>query len=163
MQLNFVNNIIFPEWIERYDEEEIAIIKQEAQVHGRNLAKYSNRTHILKRGIELSKSTKYEKLNPVQKLIFISNVVFKDDENFINKMSKYGWTKEKNQELNNLILKIKSLQKQKCEINLDVSLIEEIEDISLVCFGIKNPAILINRLNELTVTKKEELNHSKKY
>lgn len=78
-------------------------------------------------------------------------------------MNSYGWTKEKTDALNALILKIKLLQKRNCEIDLDLSLIEKIKRIAFSWFEITNPAILINRLNELSVTKKEEIHYTKKY
>lgn len=78
-------------------------------------------------------------------------------------MEIFGWSKEKSDSLNTLISKIKLLQRKKYDITLDLSLIEEIEHISLVYFGVNNPTILINRLNELSVTKKEEIHHTKKY
>lgn len=161
MNLDFVNSIIFPEWVEIYDEEKINQIKKEAQIHGRYLKKYSDHNYILNRSIELSKSTKYKDLNQVQRLIFISNVIFDSDSNFIEVMQSYGWTKEKIKELNTLLVRIKMLQRKNYDINLDLSLLEEIRIISLSYFGIKNPAILINRLNELSITKKEKINNTK--
>ncbi len=163
MNLKFIDNVIFPKWIENYDSEEISNIKHAAQTHGKYLKKFSDQRYLLKRSVELSKSSKYKGLDLIQKLIFISNVVFENDESFIHKMEVFGWSKEKSDALNTLISKIKLLQRKKYEITLDLSLIEEIEHISLVCFGVNNPAILINRLNELSVTKKEEIHHTKKY
>lgn len=163
MNLKFVNSVVFPEWIERYEEEEMHNIKHIAQGHGRYLKRLSNQDYILKRGIELANSSKYERLSPIQKMIFISNVVFEDDDKVIEVMKKYNWTREKNKALNILISKIKMEQNKNCEISLDLSLIEEIKHISCVYYGIQNPAVLINRLNELSVTKKQELNHIKKY
>lgn len=163
MDLKFINSIIFPEWVEQYDEEIISSIKHAAQTHGRYLEKYSDLNFVLHRSVEISKSTRYQNLNQTQKLIFISNAVFDNDEEFIQKMRAYGWTKEKSKNLNTLIIKIKILQRKNCEITLDTSLIEEIKLISTKCFGIKNPAALINRLNELSATKKEEINYTKKY
>ena len=161
MNLSFVNSVIFPEWIKRYDEEEINRIKQEAQIHGRYLKKYPDRNYILNRSVELSKSTKYQDLSQIQRLIFISNVIFESDNNFIEVMKSYGWTEEKTKELNTLIIRIKMLQRKNYAINLDLSLLEKVRIISLSYFGIKNPAILINRLNELSITKKEEINNTK--
>lgn len=159
MNLKFLNNVIFPEWIEKYDDEVISNIKHAAQTHGRYLERYDNQHYLINRSIELSKSTKYQSLNPTQKLIFISNVIFNNDEEFIYKMSNYGWTKEKNKNLNDLIIRIKVLQRMNHEINLDTSLLDEINYISINCFGIDNPVILINRLNEVTITKRESLQH----
>lgn len=163
MNLKFLNNVIFPEWIEKYDDEVISNIKYVAQNDGRYLEKFSDRNFVVKRSLELAKSTKCKKLNATQKLIFISNVIFDNDDDFIYKMGINGWTKEKSEELNNLITKIRILQKKNLDVDLDISLLEELITISIKYFGIENPVILINRLNELTVTKKDELNHIKKY
>lgn len=163
MKLGFVNNVIFPEWLENYSEEEIKSIKNIAQAHGRYLKKHIDYSYIVKRSIEISKTSRFENFNSIQKLILISNIIFEDDDKFIQKMDSYGWTKEKTEALNVLISKIKLLQRRNCEINLDLSLLEEIKHIALVCFGITNPALLINRINELSVTKKEEIHHTKKY
>lgn len=163
MKLDFINNVVLPEWIEACDEEEIASVKNIAQTHGRYLKRATDHSYVVRRSIEISKSCRYENFTPIQKLIFISNIVFEDDDRFIQKINSYGWTKEKTDALNALILKIKLLQKRNCEINLDLSLIEEIKRIAFSWFEITNPAILINRLNELSVTKKEEIHYTKKY
>ena len=116
MKLGFINNVVLPEQIEACDEEEISSIKNIAQTHGRYLKRSTDYSYIVKRSIELSKSSRYENFTTIQKLIFISNIVFEDDDRFIQKMNSYGWTKEKTDALNALILKIKLLQKRNCEI-----------------------------------------------
>lgn len=165
MNLSFINNIILPNWIEEYDEEVIAKIKHDAQMEGRILKKYSDPKFILQRSVELSKSTAHENLDSIQKLVFISNAMFPEDKAFLYSMNRYGWTDEKTNEINSLIFKIKLLKKKNINIDIDTSLLEEIQRISKVCFGINNPAILINRLNELSVTKKDKMENTvtKKY
>lgn len=165
MNLNFIDNIILPNWIEKYDVEIINYLKRNAQAQGRMLKKYKNPDYILRRSIEIAKSTPQKDLDSIQKLIFVSNAVLTEDDAFLNSMTHYGWSKEKNERLNNLLLKIKIFKKKNMDINFDISLIEEINQISIRCFGINNPAVLINRLNELSITKKNFLEtvKTKKY
>lgn len=165
MNLNFIDNIIFPSWIEKYETEEIEQLKKQAQIHGKKLRTYPEPKLILRRSIELSKSTIYKNLDSIQKMLFISNSVFPEDEQLLDIMNFYGWTEEKTQQLNSLLSKIKISKLKQVKISFDTSLLEEIKHISSIGFGINNPAILINRLNELMITKKNKIKNikTKKY
>ncbi len=163
MDTKFVKNIIFPGHIEKYDEEVITDIKNKAQWHGQHIKRYINQGYVVQRSIELANSVANQNLTGVQKLIFISNSVFTNDESFLNLMKENNWTDEKTEQLNDLLFKIKIYNRHNKDIDFDLSLLEEIQKISKKCFGISNPVVLINRINELSVTQTYAKVKTKKY
>lgn len=165
MNTDFVKSIFFPSHVEKYDERTVTEIKRDAQWAGKHVKRDIGQKFVIQRSVELATSVGKQDLDTVQKLIFISNTVLTNDETFTDLMESLGWTDEKTKQLNVLLAKIKVFKKRNKTIDFDISLLEEIQNISKICFGINNPSIVINRLNELAITKTyiKEKTKAKKY
>lgn len=166
MNLDFINSVILIEWLEKHDKTRLEIAKKTGRTYGNKFnSLYTESYFKVKKGYEIAKNNICKDFNTLEKLIVISNCSIPNDNEFVKILNYYGFYNEKCIELNNLIKKMLILKKNKKDINLDLSLLEEINYISKSMFGFLCPSIIINRINDIYVTRKDlfEKESVKKY
>lgn len=166
MNLDFINSVILIEWLEKHDKTRLGIAKKTGRTYGNKFnSLYTESYFKVQKGYEIAKNNICKDFNTLEKLIVISNCSIPNDNEFVKILNCYGFDNEKCIELNNLIKKMLILKKNKKDINLDLSLLEEINNISKSMFGFVCPNIIINRINDIYVTRKDlfEKESVKKY
>lgn len=171
MDLKFINSIVLIEWLEKSDYDRIQKAKKVGKFYGQRInINYRNPKARIHKGNEIATSTSCNDFTVLEKLILIANCSLPNSEEFINFMTREGWNQDKCIELNNLIKQLLILKKnnQLENSNIDITLLEEIDNISKKMFGISCPVHLINRLNDIIVTQKEffdekSISKTKKY
>lgn len=166
MNLDFINSVILIEWLEKHDKTRLEIAKKTGRTYGNKFnSLYTESYFKVQKCYEIAKNNICKDFNTLEKLIVISNCSIPNDNEFVKILNCYGFDNEKCIELNNLIKKMLILKKNKKDINLDLSLLEEINNISKSMFGFVCPNIIINRINDIYVTRKDlfEKESVKKY
>lgn len=166
MNLDFINSVILIEWLEKHDKTRLEIAKKTGRTYGNKFnSLYTESYFKVKKGYEIAKNNICKDFNTLEKLIVISNCSIPNDNEFVKILNCYGFDNDKCIELNNLIKKMLILKKNKKDINLDLSLLEKINYISKSMFGFVCPSIIINRINDIYVTRKDlfEKESVKKY
>ena len=166
MNLDFINSVILIEWLEKHDKTRLEVAKKTGRTYGNKFdSVYIENYFRVKKGYEIVKNDLCKNFNILEKLIVISNCSIPNDSEFVKILYCYGFDNEKCIELNNLIKKMLILKKHKKAINLDLSLLEEINNISKSIFGFACPSVIINRINDIYVTRKDlfEKESVKKY
>lgn len=150
-----VNGVLFENAIKSISDEKYYEIRKRSLKKASLIQTY--RVHDLKyaesRAIELSKSSLNNDLNLIERYVYLSNLIFPNDEKFSKLLLFQGYNKEKLIEINKLIKKIKILKKSKKEIDMDIELIDNLNNLSNFGFGINNSNIVINKANEILVRK----------
>lgn len=151
-----VNGVLFESIIKNISDDRYKEIKKRSSKQTSLIQKY--KIHDTKfaemKAFELTKGTLNKDLNNAEKYIYLSNLIFPDDEIFSNLMLYQGFDKEKLIEINNLIKRIKLL---KTTPNKNEALIEDLNRVANIGFGIHNSNILINKANEILVKKPQLL------
>ncbi len=166
MNLDFINSVILIECLEKHDKTRLEIAKKTGRTYGNKFnSLYTESYFKVKKGYEIAKNNICKDFNTLEKLIVISNCSIPNDNEFVKILNCYGFDNDKCIELNNLIKKMLILKKNKKDINLDLSLLEKINYISKSMFGFVCPSIIINRINDIYVTRKDlfEKESVKKY
>lgn len=161
MDLKFINSVVLIEWLEKSDQDRIETAKKLGRFYGQRInTDYRPPTARIHKGTEIAASTTCKDFTVLEKLILIANCALPNSEDFINLMTREGWDQEKCIELNNLVKQLLILKKKnKLEnSNIDLTLLEEIDNISHKLFGGSYPVYLINRLNDIIVTQKDFFN-----
>ena len=158
-----INSVLLKNNIESISNENYLEIKKRSNYEYKRLYNSSSLAHNSfdyrkeGRAYEIIKSVKNNDLNTIEKLMFISNMIIPDDEKFANNLLTKKYTKEKLEEINNLLSVIKRLPKSEQDKVLNCELFIEYSYFAKLYYGINNPHILINKSNEILVKHPELL------
>lgn len=155
MNLNFVNSVISIESLKKADLEIIQKAKRKGKKEAHKIRFIKKGNDKVDRALEVVNGSLYNNYNIAEKLIIMSNIIFVNDETFVDSIIGFGFNEENIYLLNDLINKIRLLKKQNPDIKINHELLDKIINISKKYFGITCPNIIINKMNELVVTNPE--------
>lgn len=150
-----LNSILFENTINKVNDERYLEIRKRSsrKQYLFNEYKKNNYDFLEIKAYELTNSFENKDLNIVEKYLYLSNLIFPNDEKIAETLLSKDYNLNKLKNISDLLKTIKKLNKKDQSKALDNKLINELNYFSKLYFGLNNTNIIINKSNELIAKK----------